>query len=505
MPQSWIVVGVAALYLVTCLVLGLLPGRKASGTAEGYVAGDRTLGLLLMYFITGATIFSAFAFLGAPGWAYSKGAAAFYILAYGALGFVPFYFLGVRAARVGREYGFVTQGEMVAERFGSPGIAGLMALISVVAFVPYLAIQMKGAGYILSAATHDAIPEWAGAAAVYIVVMIYVLRSGVLGVGWTNTFQGIFMMLLAWGLGLYLPYELYGGVEPMFERIAAEKPAMLLAPGLDASGQPWSWGEYSSAILVSIIGFSVWPHLFMKAFTARDDATIRRTVVLYPTFQIFLLPLFFIGFAGIFFESSPLRPDRILPHMLMNMEIPSLLVGLFCAGGLAASMSSGDAMVHAAASIAVRDGAVRAFSAKFNPEQERRLIRFTVVAILLLAYAVALLYKGSLVQLLLSAYGAVVQFAPVIIATLYWRRATGVAVLSGLLVGGLVTVIFVLQPDLRPFPLHAGLYGVVANVLVLVAVTLATPRSPDTSHDERFLAVASRETRHGASDSHARS
>ena len=42
----------------------------------------------------------------------------------------------------------------------------------------------------------------------------------------------------------------------------------------------------------------------------------------------------------------------------MNMEIPALLVGLFCAGALAASMSSGDAMAHAAASIAVRDGVV---------------------------------------------------------------------------------------------------------------------------------------------------
>ena len=40
-----------------------------------------------------------------------------------------------------------------------------------------------------------------GAAVVYMVVLFYVLKSGVLGVGWTNTFQGIFMMILAWGLG----------------------------------------------------------------------------------------------------------------------------------------------------------------------------------------------------------------------------------------------------------------------------------------------------------------
>ncbi len=489
MESWWIVVGVSAVYLAACLILGLLPGRKASGTAEGYVAGDRSLGLVLMYFITGATIFSAFAFLGTPGWAYSKGAAAFYILAYGALGFVPFYFLGPRAARLGREYGFVTQAEMVAERFGFRPIAGVMALISVAAFVPYLALQMKGAGYILSEATQNRIPEELGAALVYTIVMIYVLKSGVLGVGWTNTFQGIFMMLLAWGLGLYLPYKLYGGLGPMFEQIAAEKPEMLLAPGLTSKGMPWSWGEYTSAVLVSIIGFSVWPHLFMKAFTARSVATIKRTVVLYPTFQIFVVPLFLIGFAGIFFISHPEKPDQILPHMLMNMELPAILVGLFCAGALAASMSSGDAMVHAAASIAVRDGAVRAFGRSFSPEKERRLIRIVVVAILLMSYTLSVLYKGDLVQLLLWAYGPVVQFAPGVVAALYWRRATGKAVMAGMLVGGSINVFFVIWPELRPFPIHAGLYGMVANAAIMIAASLAAP-GPVGRNETRFLDIA---------------
>ena len=176
---------------------------------------------------------------------------------------------------------------------------------------------------------------------------------------------------------------------------------------------------------MSIVGFSVWPHLFMKCFTARDDATIRRTVVLYPTFQIFLVPLFLIGFAGVFFASAPAEPDQILPHMLMNMEIPALLVGLFCAGGLAASMSSGDAMAHAAASIAVRDGWVRCLGRTLDAERERRWIQWGVVAVMVAAYAVAMLYRGSLVQLLLWAYGPVVQFAPAVVAALYWPRANG--------------------------------------------------------------------------------
>ena len=489
MPATWIVVGVAATYLGACLILGLWPGRKVSGTAEGYVAGDRSLGLLLMYFITGATVFSAFAFLGAPGWAYSKGAAVFYILAYGALGFLPFYFLGPRAARVGRRYGFVTQAEMVATRFDTRALAALMALISIIAFVPYLALQMKGAGYILSAATRGQISIEMGAALVYGVVLIYVLGSGVLGVGWTNTFQGIFMMVLAWVLGLYLPYRLYGGVGDMFSTIAQERPELLRAPGLTGAGSPWPWGEYSSAVLVSIVGFSVWPHLFMKAFTARDVTTIKRTVVLYPTFQIFLVPLFFIGFAGVFFEPAPARPDQILPHMLMNMEIPALIVGLFCAGGLAASMSSGDAMAHAAASIAVRDGVVHAFDRPVSAERQRFFIRLAVVGIMIGSYGVAVLYQGSLVALLLSAYGAVVQFAPAIVATLYWRRANAAGVLVGMLAGSALTVAFVLWPGMRPWPVHAGLYGLVVNTLLLIGVSLAMAPS-DPERTRQFLDTA---------------
>ena len=56
-------------------------------------------------------------------------------------------------------------------------------------------------------------------------------------------------------------------------------------------------------------GFSFWPHLFQKAFAARSERVIRRTVVLYPTFQLFLLPILLIGFAGPW-ASSPRQSRR---------------------------------------------------------------------------------------------------------------------------------------------------------------------------------------------------
>jgi len=473
-------------YLAVTLTIGLVAGRRSSKSVTGYVAGDRSFGLLVMYFGTGATIFSAFAFLGGPGWAYSRGAAAFYILAYGVLGIAPWYWVGPKVARIGRGQGFVTQAQLMTGRFPSRGLSVLVALLSLAAFVPYITLQMRGAGIVIEAVTDGHIPLAWGAALAYGIVVLYVLTSGVAAVGWTNTFQGMFMVAIAWALGLYLPNRLYGGVGAMFERIAAERPELLTVPGLDAAGDPWSWGAYSTAILVSAIGFIMWPHLFMKAYTARSDDTLRRTIVLFPTFQLFLIPVFLIGFAGVLLPTGPDSPDFILPFMILESDLPALVVGLFCAGALSASMSTGDALLHAAASITVEDG-VRPFFRRMKDVTQRRLMQLLVVGVGLTAYVAALDEDSSLVQLLLTSYGIIAQIAPTIYAALYWRRATTAGAVGGLVAGSIVSVFFYLNPGLRPLELHEGILGLVVHVPVLVAVSLLT-RPQNEDHIDRYVA-----------------
>lgn len=486
MPD-WLVIFLVTLgYLVLSLAIGVASGRGVSRSTEGYVAGDRSLGFVVLYFIMGASIFSAFAFLGGPGWAYSRGAAAFYILAYGAIGLVPWYFFGPRVAALGRRFGYVTQAELFGHRFRSRALPALLALLSLVAFVPYLMLQMTGAGYVFHVVTEGRVPEWAGAAIAYTVVLVYVFRSGVLGVAWTNTFQGVFMMALAWGLGLYLPHRLYGGVGPMFDAIAAAAPEMLRAPGLGPDGAPWSWGAYSSAIAISALGFSVWPHYFMKIYTARDVATLKRTVVWYPTFLIFLVPILFIGFSGVIAFPGVEPADAILPTVVTSIGLSPVIVGLFCAGALAASMSTGDALLHAAASVSVRDFYRPLFRPGLDPAAERRLIRALVVAIGAVAYLLAVVARVSLVELLLLSYGFIAQLFPLLLATFFWGRATRAGALAGLAAGGAVTLLLNFLPGLLPGEIHPGVWGVAANVVALVVVSLLT-RPPDEAHVARFV------------------
>ena len=484
MPRWLLISCVIVAYLGLTLWVGLRAGHRASSTVEGFVAGDRNFGFLVMYFVTGATVFSAFAFLGGPGWAYSRGAAAFYILSYGVLGMMPWYVIGPKVTRVGRQLGQVTQAQFLTGRFPSRGLSLLIAVISVAALIPYITLQIRGAGIVIEAVTEGHIPLWLGAAAAYGVVLFYVLVSGVAAVGWTNTLQGVVMLVIAWTLGLYLPFKLYGGIEPMIQGIVQQRPGLLDAPGLSAVGQAWNWAAYSSAILVSAIGLQMWPHLFMKAFTARDERTIRRTVVWFPSFQLFLVPVFLIGLAGVLYVDELPRPDFILPHLILNVELPMIMVGLFCAGALSASMSTGDALLHATASVAVEDG-VRPF-VPLSEIQQRRLIRWLILVAGTVAYVFAVSEGLSLVLLLLTSYGIIAQLAPPVVAALFWRRATTPGVITGLLAGTATTLLFFFQPELRPIPLHEGILGLSVHVPVLLAVSLLTPAQGD-AHVQAYV------------------
>ena len=474
--ENWLIaLWICGGYLVATLVMGIVPGLKVSKSVDGYVAADRSMSFIVMYFVLGASVFSSFAFLGGPGWAYSRGAAAYYIIAYGVIGIVPLYFFGPRARRLGKKFRFVTQAELLAHRFESRSLQVLLAVLSLAAFVPYLTLQMKGAGLILSTITEGRVSFELGAAVTYGVVMIYVVTSGVLGVGWTNMFQGIFMMIIAWFLGLYMPYKLYGGVSEMFLEIAAsDRASMLTAPGLTSTGDPWSWASFSSAVLVSGLGFTMWPHLFMKSYAATSDRALRLTVVLYPTFQLFLVPILLIGFCGVIAFPGQ-QPDAIVPFILTQVDLSPILIGLVCAGTLAASMSSGDSILHSAASIGVRDGLVQAFPGAFDDRAQRFTIRMLVVLLSAVAYFFAVHSEISIVALLLGAYGGVAQIFPLMFAAFYWPRATGKGAFAGLVAGVGVNTFFLVSPESAPIVgLHEGLYGLLANVFVLVGVSLAT-------------------------------
>lgn len=484
MPNWIIVTSIAAAYLILVLGVGLSArSSKAVSSQENYIAGGRNLGYVFLFFIMGAEVFSAAAFLGVPGWSYTKGAPAFYLVAYMSIAGGIWWMFGPHLRKIGAKMGYLTQGDFFSDHFKSRWLAPLIALVSLLALVPYLTIQISGAGLLFQAATDDNVPFWLGGLIAALVTTLYVYTSGLKGIAWTSLVQGITMIAVAWFLGFAVADQLYGGVGPMFQEIQLHKPEFLTIPG---GGEGMGWVAYSSAIIVSAMGGLMWPHLFMKFYAANSERSIKKMVSLYPLYAYILVPLIIIGFAGILaFQDAPLTDgDQVLLQIVMRVaNFSPWLLGVVLSGALAAAMSTSSNLAHTAAVVAARD-LFGAFFPRMTDSQLVRLTQILVVVISSIAYLVTLFNPASLLSLLLGAYGVIVQLMPLMLAIIYWKNATKAGAYAGLISGSVVTLLFTFGPS-SPLGANAGIWGLIVNGIALVGVSLIT--QPDRSmHSVKF-------------------
>jgi SSS family solute:Na+ symporter len=165
------------------------------------------------------------------------------------------------------------------------------------------------------------------------------------------------------------------------------------------------------------------------------------------------------------------------------------IIGIMLSGALAAAMSTGANLAHTASTVLVRDLFVAVFKRDMPESRVVMLTRAFVVVLSVIAYLLALVNPASLVDLLLGAYGGVVQFLPLIVAVFFWKRATKAGAWAGLISGSLVTLLFTFGGVIgvsTPFEIHAGIWGLIVNTVVLVGVSLATKPMP-AEHVNRFV------------------
>jgi SSS family solute:Na+ symporter len=233
----------------------------------------------------------------------------------------------------------------------------------------------------------------------------------------------------------------------------------------------------------------------MKCFTGKSARTVQLSAVLYPSFLLFLVPLVFIGYTAVL--EGVASNDRVLLDVLGLPQLGDTR-GLFACMAfalLAASMSTGDALLHAGGSIAIRDVLIGGFGARLDTRAQTFAMRICIV-VLAAAALVVFIVGGedmSVVDLLLLAYSVPIQFLPLTLAGLYWRRANRTAAEWALLTGlGVVVALFAcnhalpeLYASLNPWNLQIGIIGGLCNTLVLIALSaLLSPM--DREHLRRF-------------------
>jgi solute:Na+ symporter, SSS family len=485
--QGW-ALAIIAFTAALALGLGLVARRGRAMTLEQWTVGGRHFGSVFVFLLLAGEIYTTFTFLGGSGYAYGKGAPAYYILAYGCLAYVISYWLLPPIWRYGKQRGLVSQPDFFASKYDSKALGVLVAIVGTVALIPYLVLQLKGLGIIVSTASYGLIAPsvavWIGAA----VVTAYVMVSGVHGSAWTSVLKDITILAVVLFLGIYLPIHWYGGFGRMFTDIQAAKPDFLALP---AKGQSLAW--FDSTVVLTALGFFMWPHSFGAVYTARNERAFRHNAILLPLYQLILLFVFFVGFAAIL--QVPGLKGAEIDLALFRLSIKTFnpwVVGIIGGAGVLTALVPGSLILLATATLLAKN-IYRTFRGPMDDAHVSTVAKLLVPIVALVAVAFTLKGGNTIVALLLMGYSFVTQLFPSLLMSLRRHNpVTKQGAFAGICVGVItVAVITSLGTSLATIApeapqafqdLNIGIVALGLNIVATAVVSALTRRVPSPHH-----------------------
>ncbi|MED1793740.1 sodium:solute symporter [Brevibacillus nitrificans] len=474
----------ALIIIFAVLLLAIYSGIRAQKgkemTMEQWTVGGRGFGSIFIFLLVAGEIYTTFTFLGGSGWAYSKGAPSYYVLSYIALAYVISYWLLPPIWRYAKQHRLVSQSDFFVSKYNSPILGILVAAVGVIAIIPYLILQFKGLGIIVSEASYGSISP---AAAVWIGVIgvtIYVMISGIHGSAWTAAIKDILIFFVVVFMGLYLPFHYYGGIKPMFEAVEAANPGFLTFPD---EGLSVSW--YISTVLVTVFGFYMWPHTFGSVFSAKNENVFRKNTVMLPLYTIMLLFVFFVGFTAILQVPGLKGADGDLSLLRLSLKtFDPWIVGVIGAAGLLTALVPGSMLLMTAATLLAKN-VYKVMAPTASEARVAKVAKLLVPVLSLISLYFTLSGGDTLVTLLLMGYSLVTQLFPALLFSLHrqpWVNKYGAfaGITAGVLTVAYVTISKVTVASMLPnWPavikdLNIGVIALLVNIIIMFGVTFVT-------------------------------
>jgi SSS family solute:Na+ symporter len=447
--------------------IGLLAGAHRKMDLEQWTVGGRGFGAVLTYLLMAGEVYTTFSFLGASGWAYSRGGPALYIMAYLTLAYVVSFFILPQIWEMGRKYGLQTEADFFGRRYGSKHLAAFVCVVGMAFLVPYVQLQLTGLGIIMEVASSEGIRRTPAMVIAVVLVASFVLVSGVRAVAWVSVLKDALMVLAAIAIGIGVPYVHFGGVGKMFAALAHARPAHLTMPGATSNlGHTW----YISTVLLTSLGFYMWPHAFAASFTAKSGDTLRRNAVVMPLYTLTLAFVFFTGFTAVLAVPGLRNGDMALLTVVRS-TFPAWFLGVIGGAGALTAMVPAAIFTLTAATLFAKNLYRPLFAPAMTDDQVEALARVMVVVLSLISLSFAIYSSTSLVSLLLLGYAGIAQFFPGVVLGLYWKRANLPGVFAGMIAGVAMVAFLALTKRDPLFGFNAGFVALNINFLVTVILT----------------------------------
>ena len=178
-----------------------------------------------------------------------------------------------------------------------------------------------------------------------------------------------------------------------------------------------------------------------------------------------------------------LNPDVIVLATPEIAGLPYVVSGLVAAGGLAAALSTADALLLVIASALSHDVYYRMLHPQASTPRRMVISKGLLLAAALVAAYVASLKPATIVSMVAWAFSiAGASLFPALVLGVFWKRANRAGAVAGMIVGLGVTLFYMV--GVRFFGMDswfgirdtaAGIFGIPAAFLAIVLVSLLTP------------------------------
>ncbi|MBS0576667.1 MAG: sodium:solute symporter [Proteobacteria bacterium] len=483
----WAAWAVFAVIFALVTAMGFLAARWKKADLdhlhEWGLAGRR-FGTLIIWFLMGGDLYTAYTVIAVPALVYAKGAFGFFAMPYTIVAYVIFFVVMPPLWNACHRHGCVTVSDFVQGRYGSRWLALAIALTGVLATMPYIALQLVGMQVVFAQMGFGSLQGGAEIALVgaFLVLALYTYSSGLRAPALIAFVKDAMLYVFVIAAVIVIPARL-GGYGAIF---AAAGKAFADKPGTGLLLQPAQYLPFATLALGSAGALFLYPHATTGALAASGPGAIRRNAMLLPAYSVALGLIALMGYMAIAAHVDA-KGSAIVPA-LIQQSFPEWFAG-FCFAAIAlGALVPAAIMSIGAANLVTRNIWKPFIQPDIDARGEARVAKITS----LLVKFGALLFVIALSQDLainLQLLGGIwmLQAFPAVVFGLFtrWFRAGGL--LAGWAVGmALGTGLSAMQGWANGVKttwlvpgvgvVYLGILAVLANLLVAALVTLVADR-----------------------------
>ena len=476
-----------------------------NSTTNDFYLGGRKLGPLVTAMSAEASDMSSWLLMGLPGVAYVTGVCdAFWTAAGLAVGtYVNWLIVAKRLRTYSDVCSAITIPDFFANRYRDPKMLKCVsAIIIIIFFVPYTASGFAACGKLFNSLFGvDYLTAMIISA---IVIVAYCTLGGFLAASMTDLIQSI-VMTIALVVVVVYGVNVAGGFDMVMENSKALPGYLGLFDTYSAatnSAEPYSLLKIAS-MLAWGLGYFGMPHVLLRFMAIEDEEKLKLSRRVASIWVVISLSVaVFIGIVGLSMTKAGAietltgsNSETIIvkiAHLLSTHGVATAIIsGVILAGILAATMSTADSQLLAAASSISQNILTDVFHIKISKKASMNVARITVVIISVISIILASNPDSSVFEIVSFAWaGFGATFGPVVLCALFWKKANKYGITAGMISGGIM--IFVWKYGISKlggiFSIYELLPAFIVALLVIVIVSYATG-GPSKEVIEKFEEV----------------